>query len=984
MSALTSLLVRDRVVPVSKIEEALHSQVFLGGDIEIILLEMGVVAEDVLSAYRAALFDLLPATREEVMKASREALRRVPPELARSLGIVPIYFEGRSLVVAGWEPLYEPRLREVEAQLGCEVSVRIVNQARLASALAHHYGFELEPRLRRLSDALRRREPGVVPYVRPPEASMRPIDRASLSDGDGEGDTEHDSVDGLPPVGIPSQPDLEHAVAATVADTVPSVPPAYAVEPQPEPAPGEDRPESSAIGSLADELSASTHGAQVDDPVAAIRNEVEPDDEEALPHGVSPQLAALVRGPISLERAIELLGVAGQRDDVLFVLLRYVQQFFDFVCVFGVAKEGARARMAHGAGVTRDLVEHAFVPGPSAGLLADAMREKRPLLGQFGSAPAEQAAAQVLNREPGRLGLVVPIDLNGRVVLLIYVERVRQGIDVEHAAVVHEVVPAVLTALRRIILDGKLKRASMPPQPEAPRPLTLPPRPAAPVARPSSQPPVPTSVPSRVFVSPIPREEPLVRPAPPAAVAQVNDDPELRLPSGSDLSAVDLDAFESLSTVEPPLHQRQTAREIVEAREQREAASLRDRLAGVPRTAPPPPAYETAAPVQNAAGYRFRGGAGLAQERVSSVELSSSAVVSDARASAEPRASNGAPANAADTTPGQAQQDGLRVPEHEPPVDGRAVRQRLSLVEPAGEVPSVIIDMGESVDTLIDSLLKAPPGVHPREIDELLQVGESVLPVLMQHFPGPLWVDPAAERARNKRRPRGRDLSAVARAVVSFGERAAPYLASVLGAGDPERTYYALIVASEIVHADLIDPVARRVLDRDDALRSLALEVLRSYSSLPQYDVVVRAISDLTERPGKDPRRQRLAVEALGELRDSRTLRALIARLSDRDEQVVLAAHRALVTLTGQDFGSMIRRWETWAEGWGRAHRVEWLIESLLHQDEGVRTLAGEELKLLTQQYFGYHPALPKRDREVAQRKYREWWELEGRLSFGR
>jgi HEAT repeat protein len=167
-------------------------------------------------------------------------------------------------------------------------------------------------------------------------------------------------------------------------------------------------------------------------------------------------------------------------------------------------------------------------------------------------------------------------------------------------------------------------------------------------------------------------------------------------------------------------------------------------------------------------------------------------------------------------------------------------------------------------------------------------------------------------------------------------------------------------------------------------MRSLALEVLRSYAALPQYDVVVRAISDLTERPGKDPRRKRLAVEALGELRDGRTLRALIARLSDRDEQVVLAAHRALVTLTGQDFGSMIRRWETWAEGWGRAHRVEWLTESLLHQDEGVRTLAGEELKLLTQQYFGYHPALPKRDRELAQRKYREWWELEGRLSFNR
>ena len=69
---------------------------------------------------------------------------------------------------------------------------------------------------------------------------------------------------------------------------------------------------------------------------------------------------------------------------------------------------------------------------------------------------------------------------------------------------------------------------------------------------------------------------------------------------------------------------------------------------------------------------------------------------------------------------------------------------------------------------------------------------------------------------------------------------------------------------------------------------------------------------------------------------------------------------------------------------WGRANRVEWLIEALLHAEESVRTLAGEELKLLTQQYFGYHPALPRKDRELAQRKYREWWELEGRVFFSR
>ena len=73
MSALTSLLVRDRIVPVSKIEEALQLQVLSGGDIDTVLLEMDVVLEDVLSAYRAAMFGLLPATRDEVMRAPRDA-----------------------------------------------------------------------------------------------------------------------------------------------------------------------------------------------------------------------------------------------------------------------------------------------------------------------------------------------------------------------------------------------------------------------------------------------------------------------------------------------------------------------------------------------------------------------------------------------------------------------------------------------------------------------------------------------------------------------------------------------------------------------------------------------------------------------------------------------------------------------------------------------------------------------------------------------
>jgi hypothetical protein len=47
-----------------------------------------------------------------------------------------------------------------------------------------------------------------------------------------------------------------------------------------------------------------------------------------------------------------------------------------------------------------------------------------------------------------------------------------------------------------------------------------------------------------------------------------------------------------------------------------------------------------------------------------------------------------------------------------------------------------------------------------------------------------------------------------------------------------------------------------------------------------------------------------------------------------------------------------------------------------------MRRAAGDELKQLTQEYYGYHPSLPRREREIAQKKYRAWWETEGQKRF--
>jgi hypothetical protein len=1023
MSALTSLLVRDRIVPVSKIEEALQTQVLSGGDIDTVLLEMDLVPEDVLSAYRAALFGLLPATRDEVMRAPRDAVMRVPQKIAKEKNLVPLLLDGRALVVAAIEPLSDLEARALRELLGYDVTARIVTRPRLSAGLAHHYGLELAPRTRRLVDALRRREPGIIPYVRPPTPSMLPRDHAtSLGRG-------------AAPFGTDDEVSAVHVFDSTPAHAVSpdEVPPLAAVDTLPEPAENEAA-EAAEVPVFA--LSEPpTEAAPQDEPEAEAPVHEQPSVEErdearraprALaenlaaglevgrattlpPTHLSASIASAVRGPISAERAIQLFGQAQQRDDVLFVLLRYTQQFFDFVGIFSVGKEGARGRMAHGVGLSQELMEHLIMPLEGAGLFARAVRDRRALVGDFSSTDEERAAAALLGRSLNRPALVVPILLRGRAVLLVHVDR--DGVAVEDAACIQDVASHVKDALQRIILQNKtLRRGSQ-------GPSGGPSDGDASLLEASGPVPYETSAPPTVDASARTPGDASARVvgeahdansagesegfAPKASLAE-GDSAEVdaalpprasqrgglgQLDQEAELTAVDLEAVSRLgltrrSDGDPSISGSDVAHE---ARAPRDGAW--GKLPGIPRSAPPPPRRDSGAPGPNSVGsYRYVAASGLVAEKVRQRDSARSAPSTPTSVAPGAARSGRAsvPAGASKNTSTKASARGVEQNADEASrrdsAENRPSNKRLSLVTPESDQPSVIIDMGDQVSFLVEGLLQAKRNEEPPQIAELLKLGESALPVLIQHFPGPLWFDRATLRAG--RVPRGRDVSGVARALCAFGEKAAPYLAGKLASGDDEISYFSLLVAGEIVHPDLLDAVARRALGPDDVLRHVALDVLRRYTRLPQFSTILRALSDLSERPGKDPRRQHLAVVALGSLRDARTLQTLIARLSDGSEAIAEAAHKALVELTAQDFGPTARRWEAWADNYGSHHRIEWLIESLMHLEPEIRALASEELKRETQQYFGYHPGLPKRDRELSQRKYREWWQDEGKALF--
>ena len=992
MSSLTSLLARDEIVSVHAIEDALQRQVLEGGEIDTALLELGVVPENTLSAYLAATHGLQCAAREELAVAD-DTLKLMPVELARKHRMVPLQRAGGTLVVCTAKVPGPDVLHGLERAIGLAIMVKIAVHARVEAALATFYGVEISSRMRQLAAQLDAADPGPVPEVEPAEDAVLRIDSALLH-----------AFDSQPP-GPDADSETDEKQDQTPAPAPTPASAAYSFAP---PVVKQDVSWSGAVPSAIPPEGKSTFAG---------------------PTRARFRVSMVPKGPLGPERARQLLDNAADRDSIVDVFFSFALQYFDCSALFAVRENQLLGLDAYGIMAVASI-DSVCVPIAEGGVVQQVLTTMAPQVIEQDQSSEGSLLAHELGRADAQPSALIPVVVHQRVVSLFYGDCDGSAVRLSDLADLLASLPNVSLAFERIIRQRKkgAQRAQMP-KPVQVLHQALGSLPPTRQERAQEQPPQPASPQAETPQAQPMQATPVVSVAPQVHVTEATEAPDEEAAA---------DAQNSGTTVHASAASRARAMEALAALGMSRPAPLPPDLSGplpqrpptsrmrLPSKSPtkPPPgpgAYRSSGPtqVEHVGDVSFLTDNPVAtptpgQDEQQATAPPANAAKEDPKAAVEqtPHSVN---ATAKDTLPesplalkraadqngtneragGEAEGANSQTSDQQAAQEDAVAKDRTRPVSDAPRdttpelfavvhalpdakprMPSIIVDMGEDIRRLVDELSRCGPGDEGPVLSALVKLGPAAVPILAEHFPGPLWFDRSTQP---NRMAMGRDVSAVARAMLAFGAHAVPYVAELMTAPDADTRYYAALLAIERLEPLYLLSFGKAAFDADPQVKQLAREALPRYRALPEFASVLVELRTVAAQL-QAPLQERLdAIEAITAVRDADALLVLIEALDQNNPQLAVPAHRALVLLTGQDFGTTAESWRAFARATSGQARVEWLIEALMQADEQHRALAGSELQKLTQVYFGYVASAPKRDRERVQRRYREWWDTQPR-----
>jgi len=986
--SLSSLIVQREIATIRQVEEALARQVLYGGDLATNLLELASIEEWRIAVTFADSFSLPAAPPGEIVLPSLEVVGVLTSETAVRRGMVPLSLTAGKLIVAAAEPLRNDDAERLFAELGVRVEVRIALEVRVREALSRAYGAPLDRRIERLLKKLAQSETTVPSPVSPRATISRPpsVPPFKLSPAYGIAAARsplapqnREETPGAPEVEVvvpPPPPTLTGPPRHTTQAGFPPAPPIARENQSPAapivvPAPH----------TTAEYQETKTDGAQRPTFVKPTSNSVRP--------------ARRHRGPLTVETAKEELDEAADREALLDLFFEFSRQFFDYAALFIAHGDIAEGRDAFGDGAPRERVVGIGVPLDMPSMLSSAREKKEPIVLRPTDQGIDGVLLSDLRRTAGVEAVVFPLLVRDRAVALLYADAAT--LDRDAIAQVASFAKHVGQGFERLIVRKKLSGFSgSSPQEGAPRAgkidlaaLAMPEK-----KKPSAPPPVgfaaaPTD--KRTRAEALGRALFTQAPAQPAKIL-TNPTTSPETPSAR-------------GAIPPVLAERRTDPEVVAARDDHD----HDEPPPIPLTRRTPPPVHTKhiserPPPPQIAVVRRTSGPPIPREEPDGGEP---AAIETARVpdSIEPAHREPESAEVETETLDDAAAQALLAEIGEQPLapDGEEVLVTVpDIVPPPPEsseaisigphlpptahsetsLPSIIVDIAGEISALVERVIS---GIDDGQAEaELLRQGASAMPAIMARFPGPL------RRARAEMQeplPRATDCGPLLRLIARQRKVALPYVLEEAMSPDVGRRFWGTFLLTELPYGEGARVLVPRLFDPDPKVRLVARAAGRAMATVA-HDALLGEISRMVRETDEAKRPSRTArlglLEALGDMREAKAVALLIGYLTDEDAEIAVVARRSLIAITRQDFGTDSRRWLQW---WGQnsaRHRIEWLIDALTDETQGIRRAAGDELKGLTHETFGYYDDLPKRERERAQQRFRDWWASEGKSRFVR
>jgi type II secretion system (T2SS) protein E len=398
------LIARGRITGV-QLKRALLDQSFYGCRLSSSLMKLGYLDEETLGEYLSDLFHVPYAPLEKFQNIPPEVLRMIPESLARKHLLVPLGIHGKKILVAMMNPGDILVMDEVAFLTGLQVETCVSSEDHLLDALERHYNL---PRVVRETIPIAgRTESDQEPRSAAPPEEKRPSPPPAP-----ETEAVEMGLDGRP---LPGNAD---AVPEVLSRQRPILAPATASE-------GPRFPRNMEEWRAADEALPLCGTPPVEESVPGPPM-APPPSSISIPSSRHPAAAkpplSLVPPPASqsLEEASLHLRDSSTRDEVFQAVLDFCGGRFTRSALFLVTQEKVVGWSGRGDGFDEARIRATTVPFGVPSIFSYFRMGSEFYFGPVPALPANQEFYQKHQLAPPERVLLVPIQIKGRLIALLY------------------------------------------------------------------------------------------------------------------------------------------------------------------------------------------------------------------------------------------------------------------------------------------------------------------------------------------------------------------------------------------------------------------------------------------------------------------------------------------------------------------------------------------------------------------------------------